>query len=385
MRYTKNLRSTAPVDLLFYAEDPGAANFIAPLASACRERGFTCSVLAGGAAAKTFSESGILFEAHSALSPVEEALERYSPRTVVVGTSENPRSPGLPLVEAARRARIPSVGAVDAFMNAAYRFRGETEDALAFAPDDLLVPDRWTKEEFVSIGYSKHHVCICGHPHYDFVRGRAQTLEAMGKEKLRASLFPEDARHRVIALFAAETSTGLNPDQFFRSNDYTLRGRGGSPKRTDIVLEEFLDALPGGRERPYLVLRLHPKNEPEEFRPYLSEFDQVSREEPALEMVFASDCVFGITTMLLLEATLMEKPTFSIVPRHVEKEWLPSVRAGLTRSACTREEIRDLLPGFLKDVSSGKRICPEEAFVFGATGRALAFIDPILRRSGSSS
>jgi len=150
-------------------------------------------------------------------------------------------------------------------------------------------------------------------------------------------------------------------------------------KRTDIVLEEFLDALPKGPERPYLVLRLHPKNEPEEFGAYLAEFDQISREEPALEMVFAGDCVFGITTMLLLEATLMERPTFSIVPRDVEKGWLPSVRAGLTCSASTREEIRNSLPSFLKDVSAGKRVCPGEAFVFGAKERVFSFLESLLR------
>jgi hypothetical protein len=100
-------------------------------------------------------------------------------------------------------------------------------------------------------------------------------------------------------------------------------------------------------------------------------------------MVFASDCVFGITTMLLLEAALMERPTFSIVPRDVEKKWLSSVRAGLTHSASTRKEIRDRLPGFLKEVSGGKRVCPDEAFVFGAKERAITFIEPILRRSGS--
>jgi hypothetical protein len=258
MRELRRQRTSAGVDLLFYAEDPGAANFIAPLASACGGRGFSCSVFAGGAAVKAFSESGLPFQEISAFRPVEEALERYTPRMVIVGTSENPRTPGLSLVEAARRADIPSVGAIDAFMNVAYRFRGETADALAFAPDDLLVPDRWIKEEFVKIGFPGNHVFICGHPHYDFVRQKAQILNTVGKATMRASLFPEEARDRTIALFAAETSTGLNPEQFLRSEEYTLRGRGGSLKRTDIVLEEFLDALPERPERPYLVLRVHP-------------------------------------------------------------------------------------------------------------------------------
>lgn len=371
------------VDLLFYAEDPGAANFIVHLPAACRQRGFSCSVIAGYTASKLFSESGTPFEEISSFPTVRDALEHYDPRVVIVGTSEDPRSPGLALVEEARRAGIPSIGAVDAFMNAAFRFRGQTEDPLAFAPDYILVPDPWTEEEFVNIGFQEDHIVVCGHPHYDFVRQRAESLKTLGRDRVRASLFPDRARDRIIAIFAAETSTGLNPEQFLKSNEYTLRGRGGSFKRTDIVLEEFLDALSNEPGRPYLVLRLHPKNKMEEFAPYIAQFDQVSREESALEMVFASDCVFGITTMLLLEAALMERHTFSIVPREVEKEWLPSVRAGLTRSASTRKEIRDFLPVFLRDVSSGKPVYPEEAFVFSAKERALSFIEPILRRSGS--
>ena len=373
-------KSSAGVDILFYAEDPGAANFIVHLPAACRERGFSSSVLAGWAAAKAFSESGTPFEEISSFTPVAEALERYSPRMVIAGTSEDRQSPGLALVKEARRTGIPSVGAVDAFMNAAFRFRGNTKHAFAFAPDYILVPDRWTKEEFVKIGFRDDHIVACGHPHYDFVRQRAQTFKTFGKERMRAGFFPKKARDRVIAIFAAETSTGLNPKQFSRSSRYTLTGRGDSSKRTDIVLEEFLDALPKEAERPYLVLRLHPKNEREEFGPYIAEFDQVSKEEPALELVFGGDCVIGITTTLLLEATLMERPTFSIVPREIEKGWLPSVRAGLTLAASTRKEIRDLLPGFLKDVSGGKPVCPDKAFVFDAKDRVVSFIESILRQ-----
>ena len=77
-------------------------------------------------------------------------------------------------------------------------------------------------------------------------------------------------------VFVSEVSTGLNPDQYQMSPDYTLTGRGDKTDRYGIVLEEFIDATNGLKPRPYLVLRMHPKNTEEELAPFLKEFDQVS-------------------------------------------------------------------------------------------------------------
>jgi hypothetical protein len=198
------------------------------------------------------------------------------------------------------------------------------------------------------------------------------------RASLRKGLFPEVPLTQKIIVFAAETSTGLNQQQFQRSAEYTLQGRGRSTSRTEIVLEEFLDAVRLLKPQPYLVLRLHPKNLLEEFTPYLSEFDQINQGGSPLNLVYAADLVVGMTTLLLLEAAMLGRPTLSIIPRLVEMQWLPCTRMGITRCVMQRSQIRASLQLFSQNGSQVWRPDYSDIFVFGSLDRSVAFINQIL-------
>jgi hypothetical protein len=265
-------------------------------------------------------------------------------------------------------------------MNAAYRFRGIGTEPLAYAPDWLIVSDQWTRDEFVKLGFRSEKVEVCGHPHYDLVREKRDELTAHGGNVVRERFFFGVPPDKPIVLFAAEQQGGLNTDQFLTSSDYTLVGKGGHT-RNDIVMEEFLDALAQLPRRPYLVLRVPPKATPQQFEAYFKEFNFVSHKEPALEMVYAADYVFGMTTMLLVEAAILGKPTFSIVPREIERTWLPTVRSGLTWCAHTREQIRKVLPEFMARKSQGASGSQADSFVYGASQKATQFFAEIINQS----
>jgi hypothetical protein len=268
---------------------------------------------------------------------VEAILDRFRPSLVVLGTSENPGSLAFPLVSRCAELDIPTVGVIDSPAAAAHRFRGQSSDALTHAPEWLLVAEEWTAGQYAQLGYPRERIVVCGHPHYDFVRAARERLAGGA---LRQSLYPQAPPGAPILLFAAELSTGLDPDDYVRSDGYTLTGRGDSVGRTEIVLEEFLDAVALQEPRPYCVLRLHPKNDPAQFTPYIPEFQQVSQKEQALEMIAGSDGVVGMTTMLLVEAVLLGKPTLSILPRDLERAWLPTTYFGLTPCATDRQAVR---------------------------------------------
>jgi hypothetical protein len=89
-------------------------------------------------------------------------------------------------------------------------------------------------------------------------------------------------------------------------------------------------------------LRLHPKNDREEFTEYLSSFDQISEGGSSLEFIFCADLVVGMTSMILTEAALLGRPTVSIVPRRIERDWLPTIAMGVTKSCTTRAEILEI-------------------------------------------
>jgi hypothetical protein len=276
----------------------------------------------------------------SVAAEVGVALRKEPQSVLVVGTSENIRTPAFDMLQTARELGIPTVGAVDSATNAAYRFRGVGTNPLAHAPDWLLVPDDATRRAFEQLGHPSNRIAVCGHPQYDAVMALAESLERVGRAAVRRRVLPPEAANRRVVLFAAEVSTGLNPGQYRRSSEYTLKGVPESIGRTEVVLDEFIRAVVTLSQRPYLVLRLHPKNEVSEFQRYLKAFDHLSVGGSPLELAFASDAVVGMSTMLLMEAALMGVSTLSIIPRAVEADWLPSIAAGWTACAVTPGQIR---------------------------------------------
>jgi hypothetical protein len=365
-------------DILIYVEDPGAANFVASFPEALAQRGWQYALMTRGTATDYLSKQGIASVQVPATATAAQLLDQVRPRLLLVGTSEDSDSIGLELVLAARRAGIVSVGVVDSAANADYRFRGRTDNPRAYSPDWVLVPDLYARDRFLELGFSRGRVLTCGHPHHDRVRAVGEQLARRTRAEMRGAHFPGAGSRQPIFVFVTEISAGLNPAQFLRSPEYTLVGRGRRSERTAIILEEFLDAAKELEPKPYLVLRLHPKEIAKHHGEYLSEFHQVSKEHSGLEVVYAADLVAGMTSMLLQEAALLGRPTLAILPRLVEKEWLTTIRCGITPCVTAREPLRAWLKQWA--LSDRPIPIPESCCELdGSLHRAVAAIEQVLR------
>lgn len=360
-------------DILIFVEDPVAVNSVVDLPWALAERGVAAEIVAAGHAVDHLASFGVDFAEHAG-EGAAAMLDSARPRIVVGGTSENPDTQGLALIAEARRRGLPSVGFVDGPATAEYRFRGRASEPLAFAPDWILVPDAISRRRYEALGHPGARIVDCGHPYFDRVREAGRALEAEGRNAVRARALPDAPRDRLVVVFLAEVSAGLIPGAFERGPDYTLAGRGASDWRTQIVLEEVLDALAPIEPRPYVVLRLHPKNEDAEFQPYRSEIDAVSRGGLAHEVVFAADLVIGMTSILLFEAALMGRPTISVIPRPAEREWLTAIGLGITQAVHTREALGEILPAAVADPGRALGKDPAEVIHFGALDRMAEFL-----------
>jgi hypothetical protein len=336
----------ARLDVLVFVEDPGAANMIIGLDEALRSHGLAARIVAPERLHRYLEAHGQLCAAANA---VENLLDLERPRVLLVGTSEDPQSAGLALVAWGRCRGIPTAAVVDGPANAEHRFRGRSTAPLAHAPDRLAVPDERTARAYARLGFPSDAIAVCGHPLHDRVLEAREALDHQGRGRVRKRVFPGLTEDRVLVLFLAELSDGLDPTQFVRGPEYTLAGRGGSDRRTDIVLEEVLDALRPLRDRIRLALRLHPKNTPAEFAPYGPELDAVSAAGTAWDAVYASDLVVGMTTVLLFEAALLGRPVLSMLPRSREKTWLAAIDEETIRSVSTRSALRTLLPAAVAD------------------------------------
>lgn len=365
--------------VLLFAEDPGAANFIAPLIPALRALGHRTEVVATGVATRVLKQRGVECDMLNSTEPDQAILDRLDPRTLVVGTASSPDTRGLTLIAAGRRAGIPTVGVVDAAMNSAIRFRGRGDNPLAYAPDWILVPDDVTRRSFLELGVGGKQVLALGHPHYDFVRDLAETWRHEPRARFRDRIFPA-AAGRPIVVFVSEGSARAAPLSEEELAEYTLRGRSGSNGRTEIVLEELIDALANASPKPYLVLRVHPKDDAADFASYAPMIDKLSKDESALHVVYAADLVVGMTSMLLTEAELLGCAVLAIIPRQAEIEWLPLTRSGGLTAATTRTAIADRLRG-LSPGNIGRQPAGElrQSYPKGSTDRVAEFLHGIIR------
>ncbi len=322
--------------ILLYADDPGAANYLAPLPKALLKFGLTTRFVVSPALAEYCKDREIIAETRIPRHTPEQLLNGVD--VVVLGTSEERDCWGHKLLLCAKDQKTQVVGVVDMAVNADKRFRGYSDNPLQFAPDWIVVPDSFCESSFLKIGFSQDRILPIGHPHYDEVRSkRPQCHDA---SVWRTRYFPKAPNDRPLWLFLAEGVDRLDSEQSFRNEDYTLHGRGDTNFRAAICLQELIDAAQDLTPKPWIVLRPHPKNKPEEFSACIAGIDEWAIGGDPTPMLLGADLVVGMTTMLLLEAYLLGCPTLSIIPRNSERTWLPTIMGNLTVSVTTRNELR---------------------------------------------
>lgn len=349
-------------DILIYTEDPAAVNFIQEILPLLRSRGRTIITLNREKVTK------IGLDEH-------DLLRRYQPTLILVGTAEDAATMGLKLITAARDQAIKSIGFVDAQVNAEHRFRGLTDDPLGNAPDMLIVPDIETRRFFLKLGYPANQIKRLGHPLYDKILNTRNILNRIGIPALKRKLFSESAQNRFVISFVSEISDGiLNISEYMYSQSYTLKGSGKYQYRTQIVIESLLNSLQNSDANLYLVLRLHPKNTHDDFADLINHFDFVSQAEPSWEIAYASDLVLGMTSSLLYEAHLLGKPTLSILPRAIEKNWLKALTSGIIPYVADSKALTEWIDHFIREPTQF-RVSPDTNQLGGATERIANFIE----------
>jgi len=181
------------------------------------------------------------------------------------------------------------------------------------------------RENYLGVGFAAERVIVGGQPHYDRVRAERRQLDIAGKQYGRDKLLPNESRDRPVLMFRTEFSESPgHADHGVRPDD-TLNGFSGTTRRTEIVMEEFLAAAKGLCPDLFLNLRLHPKAPKSEFAHYFDTFDMVSQGGSLLPIAYAVGLVVDLSTILLEEAVLLDTPELSIVRRPGEGNWLAGI------------------------------------------------------------
>jgi hypothetical protein len=334
-------------NILIFMEDPGAANYVIGLTPILKSYSIDSHLLVQGAALKFLQQRGEDPESIDNRVSPDLLIEEGGYDAVLVGTSENPRTIAFDLISTARKRGILSIGIVDACMNSQNRFKGLSQNPLKYAPDVLFVPDDKTKSNFEELGFPSACISVIGNPAIDAAIIKADELKKEPYKESRSAIFGKCYSERKILVFISELSDGLNPDDFRKSPDYVLTGRGQNDSRTLIVLEEVLDALALMSPRPELIVRLHPKEDIADFSDYQDEVMSFSQDDDPLRGTYFSDGVVGMSSTLLLEVAAMGVPAISVVPREIERCWVPQSKSINIPVVTKRENISIALQSLL--------------------------------------
>ncbi len=345
--------------VIIFVEDPGAANYAIPLARSFSDSGVPAALFAERDAAAYLKDRGQSFVDSKGLAHLENFSGNL--RCFLFGNSDLADSRAFALMDEAKKMGIPTFSFVDGLGNFANRFRGSTEQPFFHKPDFLLLPDNKSAEWATILGYPQKQIIVVGHPYYDWILERRA-------EVTRAPETPP----KTIGFFT-EPLGGNKPEQFQRSDEYTLDGWGNSEGRNQVVIEELLSAIGPWRDQVRLILRLHPKNHSDDFSEHRKYFDEISQGGDTLKVISDCDLLVGQTSIALLESALLGRPTLSIVPRALERDWLSSIGWGMTPSVFTRADLERQVREFMTGVAKVPPP-PEEAIGLGASEKIVAAV-----------
>lgn len=201
----------------------------------------------------------------------------------------------------ARQRHIPSIAFLDQWQNYAIRFSGPADsDHLKFQPDFINCLNRIGYEEMQAVGFETKRLIMLGHPYLDSLATEAAALD---RRAIRNQMGISGATETM--LFISEPI-----------REYCGDSRGYDQYS---VLERFLECCRDLSPSPAVMIKLHPKENPEAFRQIISACDNaavrlLNASVPPLECLLAADRIFGMSSVMLLESFVLGKETVSIQP-----------------------------------------------------------------------
>lgn len=317
-------------EILLFVEDPGAVNMILDLPNQLKNRAIKLDVIATNHAIQILKKKSIKFTEINNINQLNSYLINKNYSAFLVGTSENKESLAFSIIDLAKKKNILSVAIIDMLSNSNSRFSGISKNPLNHKPDKLIVTDSQTYEKFKNMGIKDKDIFVCQHPQEERINNKKETFGKVFKRR------KEESKRW---LFVAENIDLVNPSESYYSQEYGFKGRGTCSWRTGIILEEIIDCLKDINFKHKLIVRLHPKNKIDQFDKWQNEvsFDEIS--DP-LESIWCSDVVLGMSSNLLVEAMILEKPVISILPRVKEIHWMSELETNAIKSIFSRTELR---------------------------------------------
>lgn len=313
----------------FAARDPGGANVLVPVIQRLAS-GHSVDTWALPVAATVFERNACLcrrFDDPPSVARLVAAWEKLPADVLVTGTSGYAPFESA-LWSAGRERGVPSLAVIDAWCNLGVRFRDGRPDAVAAL-------DARQAQELRNLGFAADQVIVAGHSWLNQFCRRCEAIIAAGAAE------PHGSTVQVLFVsegFAQDVARGVSVGAGFDELD-SFR-----------MLWRVAAAAATAEQPVAIVIKFHPYEDPQRFlqmlgelppRPHLSVRALPLKTMPYPWVLWA-DLVVGLTSALLLESIVLDRPVISVQPGlNGDDIFVPSAR-GHARTVRTESEAAEL-------------------------------------------
>jgi hypothetical protein len=280
--------------ILFFTCEPGGAEVLIPvIKEMLKDNDFKIIVLGYGFAADRFKKNKINFKLIESIQQNDFLLfEQYKPDFIITSATSLPQKDMSEkyLWHNAKQQNIPTIAFLDQWQNYAIRFSGVSEDEyMMYQPDFINCINDIGKKVMQKLGFKSDKLIEFGQPYLSTLKDKS-----IEKAHLIEKLKLDDKKE--VVLFVSEAIE----EHFGTSRGYTQY------ETIDYLLSnhEFL----GNKQ---IVVKLHPKDDINKFNKYQN-IILIQNEFSAFEMIFISNYIIGMTSIMLIEAYILKKNVLSI-------------------------------------------------------------------------
>jgi hypothetical protein len=295
--------------ILFFSSEPGGAEILTPVIRLLSQQNhYNVVVLGYGHGLKRFQQKGISCREIEKIAKDDLSLiNKYAPDFIITSATSLPNFDMSEkyIWRSANKVGIKTLAFLDQWQNYAQRFSGPSEEErLAYLPDIINCIDQTGRDEMLAEGFDEARLISLGHPYLSSIR---DTYPSLTSEKLKNKI------ESLIGQYLPQNNLLFISEPLREHYDAAL---GYDQYQT---LEYFLENV--WRSAPHftVLIKLHPKDRLENFKKIALRHKAVKLhfiqdELTSLECLHAAESVFGMASIMMIEAFILGKTVVSLQP-----------------------------------------------------------------------
>ncbi|MDO5307315.1 MAG: DUF354 domain-containing protein [bacterium] len=330
--------------ILFFAHDPGGANAIKPLIEPLINKNNICEIYGKGPALK------ILPNAIEYSGNTNNLIKKLEPNFVITGTSASDMTE-KELRKSAKEFNIPCMAILDHWVNYNRFTKYSSKELLLnkkfneieYLPDYYIVMDDYAKKEAIKTMVPEQIIYPLGNPHFKSIK---DDFEQLNINSLRNRLL--EGKEKLI-VWASEPYL----------EDY---GYGQELN----CLNDLIEIVPDNIQ---LIIKPHPRECENKFKKFKN--IKIVKDITSQQAIKPADVVISMTSMVLIESIIADKPTISYQKNEIDKNKFILTKMNALNFIRDKMELQKELHKMLHE----KNIKSNFKIDFNATKNIIKFIE----------